>query len=68
MKVFAKVMTKNNFEHVPVTHDLGIVIEHNGDHFTISEDNHGNLLLRSIDNVQLMIMPQGSNTVEVRSK
>jgi hypothetical protein len=68
MRVFSNVMDGNRVRQDEIVHDLGITINHNGKCFTISEDNNGKLTLRSIDNVSIVILPQASNTVQIRSE
>lgn len=69
MKVYA-VNIQN--EMVPklteINQDLGIRIEHKGVKYTLSEDNSGELIFRSIDNTQLILHPKAANSVEIKSK
>lgn len=67
-KFYAKVMSGSYVQALEIEQDLGIEIYINGRTFSLAEDNHGRLTLRSIDDVQLVILPQGSNTAIIKSE
>ena len=62
MKAYAKIMSGNTIEKILVDQDLGIEIVHNDKVFSIALNNHGELVLRSINNVQLILSPQSANS------
>jgi len=68
MEVYARVMFKDTFKDMEVYQDLGIVIIHKGNRYTISENNSGTLVLRSIDSTQLVLLTKAANLVEIRSE
>lgn len=68
MKIYAKVMAGNKIEKWEVTQDLGLEIVHDGKIYSLAMDNYGKLTFRSINDVQLILLPQSSNSVEVSSK
>ena len=68
MKVYAKVMVGTKVEKWEVTQDLGLEIVHDGKIYSLAMDNYGKLTFRSINDVQLILLPQSSNSVEVDSK
>lgn len=48
--------------------DLGIRIIYKNKEFSLDVDNNNRLILRSIDDISLLILPLSSNTVEIRSE
>ena len=68
MKVYAKTMVSTDILLMPVLQDLGVEVQHRGRTFTLSEDNHGNLILRCISDTQLILKPTAANSVEVTSE
>lgn len=55
-------------EAKPVKADMGILIEHNGQRFTLAEDNFGRLVLTSIGGVSLILKPNSSNRVLISAE
>ncbi len=68
MKVFARIMTDTSFDDNEIKHDLGLVIEHKGIKYTLGVDNSDRLILRSIDKPQLIVLPHGSNSIELKGE
>lgn len=66
---YAKVIEGRSFARRKIEHDLGIEIESHGARYSLSEDNYGRLILRSLDR-SLVIKPESSNSViiEVEEK
>lgn len=67
MKVYARSIDGAKLKKVEISHDLGIEISHNGKSYSLAVDNFDRLILRSIDTTQLILLPQSSNTVEVKT-
>jgi|WetSurMetagenome_2_1015567.scaffolds.fasta_scaffold99387_4 hypothetical protein len=70
MKFFAKIMVNSPelLQRVPIKQDLGIEIHHKGNVYTIAIDNNDNLILRSITDMQLIILPKSCNSIEIKSE
>jgi len=68
MKVWSKIIEGSNIKEVEITQDMGIKIEHRGNRYNLYINNHGDLVFNSIDNVQLLVLPKGSNTIEIKSE
>lgn len=68
MRAYARIMTTRSTEDIEIKHDLGIKIVHNGNEYKIDVDNNGRLVFQSIRDPQLVILPQSSNSIEIRSE
>jgi predicted Mrr-cat superfamily restriction endonuclease len=68
VKFFAVKMNQNKIEKKEIEQDLGIEFEHKGSVFTISENNIGELVLRAINEVQILVYPMSSNCIELRAE
>ena len=61
-------MNKNKVDRIEIKEDLGIEVHFNGNIYSIQKNNSDQLVLTSITNTQLLILPKSSNCVEVKSK
>ena len=69
IKFYSKNMSDRGFpiKKTEIDANIGILVDHNGKLFTLSEDNYGRLTLMSHDQT-LLIRPEASNRIVVKTE